>query len=414
MKLRLPLLALLPALLLSSVALAKPEPLLYGYSDTLASKVYQSERRWMLSLPERYHATQDSGRRYPVLYIIDADFQFRHVSAAVNNLARMGKIPPMIVVGIAMQGQKDYLYSTTWPSAEGADFGGSDKMLAHLQQELVPYIDKHYRTSGHNALAGYSLGGLLSLQMMLQSKSPFSAFLAMSPSIWYDNMALLERTAPWLKQPRQTSAYPRLFLSLANEQGMGVDEFRKLLHEQAPEWHFDYRFFPSETHYSTAMPALLAGLESLTPGYFTDVGPLLQLGDYEAVLAHFEAKKTLWSGFHFDWLQAYTLGKYLYYSEQKSKMAEVLALAKKQFPEDLAELSAGFAKVLNNRGEFKLAKELLLMTSKVGTTQADWQQQLSLALAAEGDSLGAKAAHTKALELAEAYQLESWEWWELQ
>jgi hypothetical protein len=108
------------------------------------------------------------------------------------------------------------------------------------------------------------------------------------------------------------------------------------------------------------------------------------------------------------------LGKYLYYSEQKSKMAEVLALAKKQFPEDLAELSAGFAKVLNNRGEFKLAKELLLMTSKVGTTQADWQQQLSLALAAEGDSLGAKAAHTKALELAEAYQLESWEWWELQ
>nr|WP_258870085.1 hypothetical protein [Shewanella algae] len=44
--------------------------------------------------------------------------------------------------------------------------------------------------------------------MMLQSKSPFSAFLAMSPSIWYDNMALLERAAPWLKQPRQTSAYP--------------------------------------------------------------------------------------------------------------------------------------------------------------------------------------------------------------
>ncbi|WP_339087422.1 hypothetical protein [Shewanella chilikensis] len=73
------------------------------------------------------------------------------------------------------------------------------------------------------------------------------------------------------------------------------------------------------------------------------------------------------------------------------------------------------------------------MTSRVGATQADWQQQLSLALAAEGDSLGAKAAHAKALELAaegdslgakaahakalelaETYQLESWEWWELQ
>ncbi|MCL1163502.1 hypothetical protein L2728_16725 [Shewanella chilikensis] len=54
------------------------------------------------------------------------------------------------------------------------------------------------------------------------------------------------------------------------------------------------------------------------------------------------------------------------------------------------------------------------MTSRVGATQADWQQQLSLALAAEDDSLGAKAAHAKALELAETYQLESWEWWELQ
>ena len=92
--------------------------LVYGQSFTHNSNLYNAERRYMVALPERYHATQ---RQYPVLYIIDGDFQFRHVSAAVNNLARVGKIPPMIVVGIALQGQADYIKSTTWAAEDNPE-----------------------------------------------------------------------------------------------------------------------------------------------------------------------------------------------------------------------------------------------------------------------------------------------------
>ena len=66
-----------------------------GYERQHSSKVFAENRRYMVSLPERYFMNK---RHYPSLFVIDADFQFQHVSAVVKNLTRMGKIPPMIVI----------------------------------------------------------------------------------------------------------------------------------------------------------------------------------------------------------------------------------------------------------------------------------------------------------------------------
>jgi uncharacterized protein len=393
------------------------EPLVYGHGFNHHSTRFDAERRYLVALPERYHADR---RAYPVLYVIDADFQFMHVSAAVSNLARMGKIPPMIVVGVATQGQADYLYSTTWVSqTEGADFGGADRMQGYLKDELLPLINKQYRTSGRNALAGYSLGGLFTLYSMLSIDTPFDAFLAMSPSAWYDDASassnIRQRFGDYLQRlGKRNQTPPPLFLSLANEQGMGVSELYANLSQEGPkDWQLDFQHFPDETHYSTAMPSILAGLNFLAPGYYKDLDPLLEMKDYRDVLAHFAAKRGQWAGFRFGWLQSYTLAKYLFISKQDGQMAELLAKARTEFPESHTELCIGFAKALIKKQQAQKAQEILELATDEGRESADWQQQLSLSLAAQGKPQLAQQHHRRALELAEQQGLASWEWWEL-
>lgn len=93
-------------ILLSKISFAEAQktPILSGYMYEHQSEVLDQNRRYMVSLPERYHS---NNRHYPTLYVIDGDFQFQHTSALVTNLSRMGKIPPMIVIAVANQGQQD-------------------------------------------------------------------------------------------------------------------------------------------------------------------------------------------------------------------------------------------------------------------------------------------------------------------
>jgi uncharacterized protein len=395
-------------------------PIISGVEFEIDSMTFKAPRRYMVSLPERYHA---SNRRYPVLYVIDGDFQFQHVSALATNLARMGKIPPMIVIGVATQGQTDYLYSTTWPLAQSdadtraSEYGGADKMLDYLTHELLPKINKQYRTSEQNILAGYSMGGLFAFYSMLQ-QGPFQAYLAMSPSLWYDDYSAADK----LKSFIETNNQPvKLFLSLANEEGMGVTEAISVIEKSVEngsdkntsKWEWQYKHYPDETHYSTALPALYGAMEFLYPKYFSDLDVLLNIDTPEAVLAHFKAKQNLWGGFSFEWLQAFTLAKYFFITKQLDRVDDFLSSAQAAFPTSTTELSTQFAKAFIIKSQPDKALELLRKVENQGQMSVDWQQQMSLCYQALGKLELAQQHRQQALTLAKKYQLASWEWWEL-
>ncbi|QYJ88445.1 alpha/beta hydrolase [Shewanella halotolerans] len=388
---------------------ASGSAIIAGYEYSHDSREFKAPRRYMVSLPEGYHGNT---RHYPVLYVVDADFQFQHVSALALHLARMGKIAPMIVVGIANQGQSDYLYATTWKSDEGEAFGGADTFYRYLTKELVPTIDKQFRTNPHKALAGYSLGGLFTLYAMTQVNSPFDAYLAMSPSVWYDKMHYIEL----LKQRLQKAPIEApLFLTLANEQEMGVDELvgsLKGYDEQKIHWQF--KQYPDENHFTTALPALNDGLLFLSPDYGLDGSDMLALGDYRAVLDYFAKRKANWAGFHIEWLQAYQFGKYLFWSKQLDKLDAILAAVKQEFPDSLTIVAVQVAKGFNVKGDGARAKALLDSVAKEGEASPYWHREMSLYYRSQGDEANAQRHQQKALALAEQYRLNTWELWELQ
>jgi len=385
------------------------ETIAVGQSYSHFSDVMQQERRYAVSLPSRYLAEPD--RRYPVLYVVDADFQFFHVAATVRNLTQMGKIPPMIVVGVATNGPGDYVKQTTWsPQQPSADYGGAKTMHRYLSTELLPLIDAGYRTTKDRVLAGYSLGGLYVLQELMQKGSGFQAFLAMSPSAWFDDYQLAKSFASYLQQ-NKTSV--RLFISLANEQGMGVNELVELLRLQQSPLRWQFRHFADETHYSTALPALYAGLSYLYQGYFSDVADLMPLKGAAAVMAHFKQKQAQQFGhYRIDWLQAYMLAKFFAASKQMAEISEFIHLVQQQMPESAPEVSLQLAKIALKMQQTNMAGELLQQYPQ--NASVDWQKQVSEWYKQLDQRAEAEQHLAEAKRLAKLQQLETWEQMELE
>ena len=389
---------------------AKAEVIAVGESFSLQSTVLKQQRRYSVSLPSRYQA--EPNRRYPVLYLVDADFQFFHVAATVKNLTQMGKIPPLIVVGVATEGPDDYVKATTWPvQGEDADsYGGIEPMRLFLNTELIPQIEKTFRTSPERILAGYSLGGLYSLYELIQKDSPFQAYLAMSASLWFDDYSFQKKFAAFLAT---NTSGKRLYLSLANERGMGVTELvAELKKANNPLLRWNYRQFPDETHYSTALPALYAGLSYLYADYFTDAAQMRQLKGADAVFELFAQKQQQQFGaYQIDWLQAYTLGKFFVGTEQVDHMPKFLALLKQQQPASFNEVSVQFAKMYNKLEQPQQALDLLAQADL--TFSADGLKQKSDALKALGQTELAAELLKQAQDLAKRQQLDMWEQMEL-
>lgn len=389
------------------------EAIITGYIENHHSEVLNQDRRFMVALPENH---LDNTLTYPTLYVIDSDFQFQHVSAVVNNLTRMGKIPPMIVIGIANQGNADYVLQTTWSSQDDSDYGGAAKFYQYISQELVPHISKSYRTNNNRVLSGYSLGGLFTTFAMVQKDSPFNAYLAMSPSYWFDDYSAEQSIAKYVTDnfKAQKKSPDPLFLSVANEQGMGVDKVYKSLEQLSiPKWQFTFKQYPNENHFSTALPALHDALGFLFEGFYEDGYELQAHKDVFDVLATFEKKKELYNGFRIEWLQAYKFSKYVFGSKQTDKIDEILVVINKDFPDSIVNVTNYLAKGLNTTKQFEQAMDILGRIESQGENTALWHHQRSLAFAGLNQKEAAEKAQEKAMLLAKEQGLPMWQIWEM-
>lgn len=389
-----------------AVTVADEQPLAQVQSASMysiSSTTLAGARRYYVSLPERYDA---SNRRYSVLYVIDGDFQFEHVAAAARSLARTGRIEPLIVVGVALNGEQEYQHYTTWKTDELPGSGGAPQLLQFLQKDLLPRIQRQYRTSGKQAIAGYSLGGLLVLQAALAKDSPFAAFYAMSPSLYLDNYALNAKLA---KAPLAG----RLFLSVANEQGMGVSELAGMLKPSSERFSWQFQQFAHDTHYSTALPAITAALQWDFANYSLEMADLLALGDERAVLKAFSGKLQHWSEPQLGWLQAWNLAKYYVVSKQMDHVEQSLAMWEQAWPGAGAELRIQLVKACLKKQLLDTAQALVEKAPAALAQSHDWQKQRADLFAAKGDMAAAKAAQQTAEQLARAQHLAEWEFQEL-
>ena len=280
-------------LLLAPSAFAQAPPLYDAPARiTIKSAVLGEDRPILVRVPPGY---ERDGQRYPVLYMTDGDAHILHTSGTVAFLARNNRMPEMIVVGIPNTDRTRDL-SPTHPKQipENPNFrtsGGGDKFLKFIETELIPHIEKEYRTQPYRVLAGHSLGGLFAVHAMLSRPELFNAYVAASPALFWDNFLLIDRAKEFFKNRKE---YNRtLFVTLGNEPGDIGDAFKLfkevLQKQQTAGFVWEAVEMTDEDHGSVVLRSHYAGLRKAFEGwqYPRDPNTGAIAGDFKAVEDHY-------------------------------------------------------------------------------------------------------------------------------
>lgn len=145
----------------------------------MASTILKKDVRYSVYLPDGY---ANGDQRYPVVYLLhgftDDDtgwLQFGEAPRILDEAMATGKLPPMII--IMPDGER------TWYMNHA---GGAHRFQDMLLEEMLPFVDKMYRTRASRefrGVAGLSMGGFGALHLSMRHPELFSACAAFSAAV---------------------------------------------------------------------------------------------------------------------------------------------------------------------------------------------------------------------------------------
>lgn len=223
---------------------------------TIISSALDENRDISIYLPADYAR---SDIKYPVLYLLDGPAHLQHASAAVDYLNIRGHIPGIIVVSIHnIDRTRDFspVHVEAAPTT-----GGAEKFLAFLSKELIPKMDKDYRTAGFNILLGHSFGGTFIGYSLLAEPDLFDAYLAVSPALMYADNYVVNEASEKLKPFKKTKYF---YMTVGNEERYfeALEEYASIMKEKAGESvEFKYVKLMDEDHGTTPYLTTFTGLK---------------------------------------------------------------------------------------------------------------------------------------------------------
>ena len=238
-----------------------PAPLVIGDTFTIDSKVLGETRRINVYPPPGYKDT--AGVRVPVLYMPDGGMaeDFLHIAGLVQISVTNGTMRPFLLVGIENTERRRDM---TGPTENENDkkiaprVGGSLAFRKFIRDELMPEIRRRYLTTSETAIVGESLAGLFVVETFLLEPDLFDTYIAIDPSLWWNNTKLLNGAADQLRARPKLSK--ELYFAGSDEPGIIVNTKRlaEILKTNAPatlRWH--YAEMPEEKHSTIYQPAAL-------------------------------------------------------------------------------------------------------------------------------------------------------------
>lgn len=238
-------------------------PIERGRRYTLNSRALGEPRAIDVALPSGYDA--DTSQRYPLLVVLDGEFEGEIAIAVSRFYGDAGQLPNTIVVGVRNTNRNRDMTPAPAagfaipPEAEGA--GGAERFLTFVSDELLPYLDQHFRTAPLRVLVGHSLGGLFAIYALDRRPDLFSGYVVMEPAAWWNNGKEFKDARVVLGTP----AARRVRLMMVNAEPMKVDTTK--WGGSAPMVR--YLTVTGETHESMALTGMANALRAL----FADFRP---------------------------------------------------------------------------------------------------------------------------------------------
>lgn len=199
-----------------------------GTIERIESKILNETRRVWVYVPGGALNDITGPKNYPVLYLLDGDAHFLSMVGMVQQFSRNTLCPEMIVVGITNTDRTRDLTTSHMAgpirlmgNAVAPTSGGSDKFMAFIEKELMPYIESKYPVQPYKVFVGHSFGGLTVINALINHSHMFSAYLSIDPGMWWDNDKLLRQAQSVLKEKRYEGK--SLYMSIANTLLPGMD-----------------------------------------------------------------------------------------------------------------------------------------------------------------------------------------------
>src|SRR5678816_3387006 len=193
-------------------AQAKSGAVTIGATDSVWSPTLKENRKFLVYTPPSYSDTTYLPKRYPVLYLLDGDAHFHSVTGLLQILGTginaTFVLPEMIVVAIPNTNRtRDMTPTHTDRDPDGkpqpalAASGGMPNFLTFITTELIPRIEHDYRTAPYRVFVGHSLGGITTIDALYTIPDAFNAYVAIDPSLWYDDRVLLKKAKDYFTKP---------------------------------------------------------------------------------------------------------------------------------------------------------------------------------------------------------------------
>lgn len=249
----------------------------WNVPDPVSGRDYQI----FVVLPATYSEQPD--RRYPVLYVTDADYAFPLIRQMARRSNGEGPaIEDFILVGLSYALGEDGITSrrrdyTPTPAGTGgssqAVHGQSRQYTAYLRDHVLPFVASRYRSDDTRRLfLGHSYGSLLGTQILLEQPALFSGYVLGSPSYWYDDKVLLRQEQAQALRRADLAAKVYLYVGEyeSPQHGMSVHMVAdtramaaSLQSRPLPSLQMKLDVFNDEDHLSVAPRGFMHGLKYL-------------------------------------------------------------------------------------------------------------------------------------------------------
>lgn len=216
----------------------------------------------------QFSGARQKDKKYPVLYVLDGQWDFKLMDSVVGGLHYDRFVPNMMIVGITYSGN-DLNYDALramdlTPVAEKQLPGSGDapKFLTFLKKDVIPFVEKNYAADPSNRiLQGSSLGGLFTLYTMFSEPSLFSAYIAASPAVTYGDKYLLTQEAKFYESKKDLPT--RLFISVGSIENLTqpVKDFSEMIRRRSYSGlRLETRVLEGERHAGNKPEAFNRGL----------------------------------------------------------------------------------------------------------------------------------------------------------
>lgn len=163
---------------------------------------------------------------FPVLILTDGDALFPTALSAARlqgGRPEVTGVGPAVILGIGYPGAAPFDAERRRRDLLPTD-GGADRFLDLIEGEILAQVERLAPIDrARLSLAGHSFGGLFALHALFARPGLFRSHVAGSPSIWWEERAILETRERFLRSPAAALA-PRLLVTVGGDEQSGDEQ----------------------------------------------------------------------------------------------------------------------------------------------------------------------------------------------